>query len=275
MNRRIILGGGIAVLLIAIMGVAWLSAAPAIGPIAATPAYVVMNVPTQVVVTAVITDTSVITNGVSLLKIDNSGKTLATLGTMRDDGLNGDGVAGDKVFSLRTTVAEPSVGQIRFQVSAAFRGIVKRVLSEPVVVTVDPLALPPDPGDAGKQTLEGIDTDRDGVRDDVQRFIVLTLGASSSTTLASFDYAKALQVLILSGDDASMKRLGASIACMRYIRGGEATNIVRAIQAQQLNTHVRLTAWEQSANQISGGTFDVPSRSDWKRQCSFDPDAVR
>jgi hypothetical protein len=31
--------------------------------------------------------------------------------------------------------------------------------------------LPPDPGQAGKLTIDGIDVDKDGVRDDVQRWI--------------------------------------------------------------------------------------------------------
>jgi hypothetical protein len=33
--------------------------------------------------------------------------------------------------------------------------------------------IPPDPGEAGKATLEGIDSDNDGVRDDIERWIVL------------------------------------------------------------------------------------------------------
>lgn len=49
-----------------------------------------------------------------------------------------------------------------------------RVALTPTLSTVAevPIAnLPPDPGEAGKQTLAGIDRDTDGVRDDVQRFI--------------------------------------------------------------------------------------------------------
>ena len=34
--------------------------------------------------------------------------------------------------------------------------------------------LPTDPGKAGKETLLGIDTDGDGVRDDIQRYIYFT-----------------------------------------------------------------------------------------------------
>lgn len=39
-------------------------------------------------------------------------------------------------------------------------------------ITDIPVVLPPDPGEVGKQTLEGIDSDNDGVRDDLQREIV-------------------------------------------------------------------------------------------------------
>jgi hypothetical protein len=42
----------------------------------------------------------------------------------------------------------------------------------PLPATDVPIVLPPDPGEAGKLTLEGIDSDHDGVRDDLQREIV-------------------------------------------------------------------------------------------------------
>jgi len=41
--------------------------------------------------------------------------------------------------------------------------------------------LPPDPGDTGKATLAGIDSDNDGVRDDIERYIWLTYPASAKT----------------------------------------------------------------------------------------------
>jgi hypothetical protein len=42
----------------------------------------------------------------------------------------------------------------------------------PVPETDVPVTLPPDPGEAGKLTLEGIDSNNDGVRDDLEREIV-------------------------------------------------------------------------------------------------------
>jgi hypothetical protein len=41
--------------------------------------------------------------------------------------------------------------------------------------------LPPDPGEAGKATIEGIDSDQDGLRDDIQRYIALTYPDSEKT----------------------------------------------------------------------------------------------
>ena len=51
----------------------------------------------------------------------------------------------------------------------------------PVNVTASVVPVPPDPGEAGKATLEGIDSDNDGVRDDIQRYIVLTYPNSEKT----------------------------------------------------------------------------------------------
>ena len=42
----------------------------------------------------------------------------------------------------------------------------------PPPATDVPVVLPPDPGEAGKATLAGIDSDHDGVRDDLEREIV-------------------------------------------------------------------------------------------------------
>jgi len=40
-------------------------------------------------------------NGVYLNKVDGAGKVLSQLGVMKDDGLKGDVVAGEKKFSFR------------------------------------------------------------------------------------------------------------------------------------------------------------------------------
>jgi hypothetical protein len=272
MNRRIILGGGIAVVLIAVIGVVWLNAAPAIGPTAASPAYVVINVPTQVLITANITDASVIPSGVNLLKVDGSGKTLAVLGTMRDDGLNGDGVAGDKTFSLRTTVTEPSVGQIRLQVSAAFRGVLKRVLSVPIVVTIDPIPLPPDPGEAGKETLAGIDSDSDGVRDDLQRYIQVNYFGSPAIAETMTEISIGLQGVINSAEASAVPAVTRNVNAVRCLthltHATTADELFTDLRARALNTKARSARYAQVINASSAYQFGAPRRGDLAQFCS-------
>jgi pimeloyl-ACP methyl ester carboxylesterase len=113
------------------------AAPPVIDATSASPTSVILNTPTPVLFTARITDPTVLPTGVNLLRTDASGKTLSTVGVMRDDGTNGDVAAGDKTFSLRVTVQGAAVGQIYYRVSAAFKGVIQRTLSAvmPIAVT--------------------------------------------------------------------------------------------------------------------------------------------
>jgi hypothetical protein len=63
--------------------------------------------------------------------------------------------------------------------------------------------LPRDPGAKGKKTIEGIDADKDGVRDDVQRFIALNWGHSERVVRALSGVAKGVQMEVLIGDSVS------------------------------------------------------------------------
>lgn len=60
-----------------------------------------------------------------------------------------------------------------------FSSCTKKNAEEQKYLNVDqnftfPAGFPPDPGEKGKATLEGIDSDKDGVRDDLQRWIYAT-----------------------------------------------------------------------------------------------------
>jgi hypothetical protein len=109
---------------------------PTIGPVSATPSLITVNTSTQVLITAQITDPTVIPNGVNLLRVGATGAPSTILGVMHDDGLNGDAVANDNTFSLQVSFNETTAGQIELQVTAAFRGVLKRILSPPVLIDV-------------------------------------------------------------------------------------------------------------------------------------------
>ncbi|MBV8732701.1 MAG: hypothetical protein JO336_23060, partial [Acidobacteriia bacterium] len=119
--------------------------APSLGTVSARPGVIAPAQPANVLVTAVITDPTVLP-GVNLLQVDSTGKSLAILGQLHDDGKNGDAVAGDKVFSLVATLNEPAVGNVYLRISAPFQGVLQRVLSDIISIIVSQLTgLPPDP----------------------------------------------------------------------------------------------------------------------------------
>ena len=63
---------------------------------------------------------SVIADGVSLLKVDTQGRTVAVLDAMHDDGVAGDAIAGDGFFTLQILVDEKSSTEWPLRSSAAF-----------------------------------------------------------------------------------------------------------------------------------------------------------
>jgi hypothetical protein len=246
--------------ILVIGSVAWLRAAPTIGAVAANPAYIVVNTPTQVVFTAQITDPSLIS--ANLLRTDANGKAIATMGVMRDDGANGDAKAGDKVFSYRVALNQPSVGQVHYRVSAAFKGVLQRVLSGVIPVTIDPFTLPPDPGEAGKQTLDGIDSNGNGVRDDIERFIALRYANSPSlinalnqyaTTLQGFFANNASEVLIQQADSARRR----AAKCWDYLSPQDERQALDELEAEFVNTTERLRAYLDTDELLGGRTYQL------------------
>jgi hypothetical protein len=112
------------------------AAAQTVGAPVLAPGAVPVGIGATVTVTSAIPDPSVIAPSVVVQRLDAAGRVIATLGTMLDDGTGGDGTAGDRVFTLRTTVFETVAGPVRLRVSAAFQGRLTRVLSTVATVNV-------------------------------------------------------------------------------------------------------------------------------------------
>ena len=148
-------------------------------------------------------------------------------------------------------------------------------------VTFAVVPLPPDPGDAGKTTLQGIDSDADGVRDDVQRFIVLGHPESEKTREAMKDAAKALQAALLTAGNTSLTRTVSTLQrkaaqCLSYIRPDD-TDIINSLVVAVINTEARLLANNLFESHLVGGLVDTtpaPSPASRKFSCSFTVDAM-
>lgn len=112
------------------------AATPTVGTPSATPSTILVNTPTTVTVTVQITDPTLIAGGVNLLRLGATGTQPTILGVMHDDGKNGDPVAGDQIYTLQVPFNEPTPTTIQLQISAAFKGILKRITTNSISLYV-------------------------------------------------------------------------------------------------------------------------------------------
>ncbi|MCK4996726.1 hypothetical protein KAS08_00335 [Candidatus Pacearchaeota archaeon] len=112
-----------------------------------------------------------------------------------------------------------------------------------------PEGLPPDPGEEGLETVGGIDSDNDGVRDDPQRFIAQEIESKTAQAILT-DYAKNVQKYMVS--DEELKNMEEEIIadfssditvdCLYAEDPDNAYDIITKMEGILLNTGDRLIA---------------------------------
>ena len=138
--------------------------------------------------------------------------------------------------------------------------------------------LPPDPGEAGKATLAGIDSDGDGIRDDVQRYVELTYSGDENVNIRKALRQDAegfqLELLASSNKEESVRLLHARERdgnCLAGVMGVDASSDAEsALQAQILNTEMRSRAWIAFNRNISGEFGGNVYPWEYLTQCDFD-----
>lgn len=134
--------------------------------------------------------------------------------------------------------------------------------------------LPPDPGAAGRQNLAGVDSDRDGLRDDLQRHIALSHPGSPATIQALRQAARTIQKVIL---DASSRPLSLDhsnqmlrdLECLSSIRPQDAHLISGELMAVALNTEQRGLRYLQFDSHLEGEALPLRDRGQWSLSCQF------
>jgi hypothetical protein len=152
----------------------------------------------------------------------------------------------------------------------------------PIKLAITPFVnsgLPPDPGEAGKQTLLGIDSDGDGVRDDVQRYIALTYPDEPKVRAALTQFANQYQGLLPQADDRDAAynhavKLMRHLDCLVGIKGEDFIKISPALRAVILNTRQRSLAYIKFSDNLGGQQITSTPLKEWKTACAFDVDAV-
>jgi hypothetical protein len=289
--------------------------ASTLGATGANPAYIVVNTPTAVLFTARITDPQLKKHSVILVRLDAAGNFADILGRLKDDGRNGDLKANDNTYSLHVRLTEPQVGPVSFKVAARFKPgkwrdfepddddwdrdlaptnqpkrdhpaqrewlrklfsrFVRYTLSAPIVVTVDPFLLPPDPGEAGKQTLQGVDSDADGLRDDIQRWIAISFRDDLRTRRALIQKTLADQASVMASNVeedsiiAGRNRLDA-LQCLMAVRPEDYDSVDTQLRGVVANTRARVAALLKSNNWLSGRTYRLLPPGKRSELCDFE-----
>jgi hypothetical protein len=134
----------------------------------------------------------------------------------------------------------------------------------------------PHPGEEGKKTLLGIDSDKDGIRDDVQIWIDKNYPPSTkpSTNLAAKQMARYSQLeLELHADKEKvtpvhLKTLE-TLYCLVWIND-EGVHISKAIDGQMLNTRERIRAFMKVNSYFDGSnTPENISGTKWDEMNKF------
>jgi hypothetical protein len=107
----------------------------AIRSLSATPASIHAHTATRVLVTARISHAALIPGSVNLVRRSPDGPP-TIIGHLRDDGKEGDAVAGDGLYSTQIALNESATGQIQLQVSVAIRGKMRRFISDTFAIIV-------------------------------------------------------------------------------------------------------------------------------------------
>ncbi len=131
-----------------------------------------------------------------------------------------------------------------------------------------PAGFPPDPGKAGRKTIEGIDSDHDGLRDDVQRWIYARYPKDERKQKALRQMALScqfdLQVKLNNKEEVekALRKVAKAVACLSTVFADHSNleNIVEGeyTEAKVFNTKERTMKYIEY-NYHLNGTFLGPS----------------
>jgi hypothetical protein len=133
--------------------------------------------------------------------------------------------------------------------------------------------LPPDPGIAGEATLLGVDGNGNGVRDDLERFI-LTRHLSSIARNALFEYVRlfqeSLDITTTSAAVEVRKRQIANMACLTSFADNSNQDLQAPLLARALNTLPRARRFFEFDG-LTAGLYALPNAGIASSLCPSGP----
>jgi hypothetical protein len=240
----------------------------------ASPPNFVINSPATIAFSIRIDTPTLNPTTVVLQRVDAQGNVLSTVGRMYDNGGGGDPIANDRRFTAQVPITETAVGRLHFRVTAAFRGNTPNATSASIFVDADPFPLPPDPGDQGKTTLEGIDLDNDGVRDDLQRWASLVYISDRESRLALLQIAKGAQQFIQASSPnqaaiADDVRSRAKDCMESFVGPYNLAELNKRMTLELLNTAERSAAYARASKSLGSRIYTLTSEPQLRSACEF------
>jgi hypothetical protein len=174
-----------------------------------------------------------------------------------------DGWSGSRSVSGQETSAHLA-GSLTFTLTCTGQG---GSAHQSATVTVQ--SLPPDPGNAGTATLAGVDSNGNGIRDDVERY-VLSNTSPGGVRQALFAQAKLFQsALVQAPQPALLTSLMRNLECLYSYSPGDARAQSGKLLAEYLNTPERVTAYFNFAASIGPVTVDASDPADFAKSCGL------
>ena len=130
----------------------------------------------------------------------------------------------------------------------------------------------PAPTDAGPTTLAGADSDRNGVRDDIDAYIDTTY-SDADTRSALRQYGRAVQAAMLDAGHAALSATHATerfraIECLMARRPNDFPAVFTDLRARLLDTDARTRAYLQSDGQVKANTPPLLPADQWSLACT-------
>jgi hypothetical protein len=138
---------------------------------------------------------------------------------------------------------------------------------------------PNPPGQAGKETLLGVDKDNNGVRDDIQIYIAETYPDEVAVRLALTEMAKQYQIILMQTDmpDTALNNAVKTMRhgeCLDYIKGSIAADMLSELRARMFNTNDRSIEYIKYSDSLGGEFISFRPVKYWKNSCAFDLDLL-
>ena len=177
---------------------------------------------------------------------------------------------------------------INTTIQAKYKNLTSNKIKLNIYWEVNGHILPPEPDPkVNNATLLGVDVNKNGVRDDVERYILQTYGKEEITIQIGFQVARAYNAVIEHPEKAKDvdKVLFDARDCGSYFTLFAkffnepillSRNIVTSKQFKSvmLNTEPRIRAYLEYNRNLSGGVYDSTDIDEMKSKCAFDVDKL-